>query len=143
MKKRLSLFKLSVFYTWLRVAYVEIREELLAAVQTASDRYIKMDLDESADRVQSLPKKRATYVYLFNLLCLFEYFIPSVQDYGIALKLQDTKLFREKLFNMLTVFTMLRTLGSNMYSRALYIFLQQWRYWEAKQVCSFYRLTFL
>ena len=137
MKNRPSLFKLSVFYTWLRVAYEDFRADLVTAVQTASTRYTRMNNDETADRVNALPKARATYIHLFNLLCLFEYFIPSVQDYGIALKLQDTQLLRQKLFNMLSVFTMLRTRGSNMYSRALFIFLQQWRYWEKKQVCYF------
>lgn len=135
MKKKPSLFKLSVIFTWLRVAYEEIRDELHAAVDAAKARYLKIDQDMSKGRAKDLPKAKATYVHLFNLLCLFEFFIPSVQDYGLALKLQDVQIFKQKLFNLLSVFTMLQTVGSNMYSRSLYIFLIQWLYWEKEKVC--------
>ena len=124
----------------MRVAYAELRPHLLDALAVAKKAYLLAERRFLSTPVAEIQRAKATYIHLVNLASLFEYFIPAVQDYGIALKVLDVPMFCEKIHNLLTVFVMLGTRGSNMYSRSLYLFLQFWQYWEDQQVPAWFRI---
>jgi hypothetical protein len=50
-----------------------------------------------------------------------EFAIPVLQDYGLAIKLCSANLFLKSFHRMLKLFIMLRSQGSNMYTRSMII----------------------
>jgi len=72
---------------------------------------------------------RSRYIHLLNLRALFEFFIPALQDYGVALKSNDWA-FRTCFYRMFLLFLCCTSKGSSDYKRCMYLFLHILRYWE-------------
>jgi len=121
-----------VFLTWLRLAYGSFREKLDDAIDAVKIAYLAKDKMRAGDPDVDISRLRSKYIYLLNLRFLFRFVIPTVQDYGLAIKLFDVKRFKTCLHRLLKFFFCVR--GSNPYSRAFYLFLQHWYYWEANNV---------
>src|SRR5689334_9873366 len=63
----------------------------------------------------------AKYVHLLNLRSLFEFTIPSIQDYGCTLKGNDWDAFF-RAFTRLTLFYLSCSTGASEYCRSMVIF---------------------
>jgi hypothetical protein len=84
----------------LRFAYPYIRPQLLASINEMRDGMLTYDIKlveslESGVKVAKLNPYRARYIHLINLQTLFEFCIPIIQDYGVALKSNDWVLFSQ------------------------------------------------
>ena len=74
---------------------------------------------------------RARYIHMFNLWSLLAYVIPAVQDYGIALKLNNNVDFMPRYLQLLLVLLMCDTLGARMYARNMTFFYALCVHWKA------------
>ena len=72
---------------------------------------------------------RAKFIHLCNLQSLFEYVIPAVQDYGLALKSNDWSSFHACYLRLLGVFLCCSSKGASDYQRSMYSFALLLRYW--------------
>jgi len=123
---------------WLHCIYPRIREPLAAALSRVKKRYLtEAHKAAKAPHVKSphLRLWRSRYTHLLNLQLLFEFFIPTVQDYGLSFKLNDFQNFKSCLYRLFLLFLTLNTPGSHMYTRGLYFFLVHLSYWEQENVC--------
>ena len=128
-----SLFKSSVFFTWLRLSYPQWRPELLEALTHLKQVYLAEDRETHKD-LQKWKLSKCYYLHTLNLYTLLEFAIPVIQDYGIAIKLNSLHLFMTCFEKMLLLFIMLRSRGSNMYSRSMLLFYGQLKYWMANKL---------
>ena len=71
----------------------------------------------------------ARYIRLINLQTLFEFCIPVIQDYGVALKSNDWVLFSQCYVSLVSFFVMCNGQGVGEYQRSLYCFTLMLRYW--------------
>jgi hypothetical protein len=133
--RRPSLFKSSVFFTWLRLSYPRFRAELLFTLQNLKEEYL--ELDHNPRRNKKLhAEAKARFIHCCNLYTLFEFAIPVLQDYGLAIKLCSLELFLKCFQRILKLFILLRSQGSNMYTRSMLIFWCHLNYWKKHKVSS-------
>ena len=84
----------STFFTWLRLSYPHFRPQLSNALARAAADLVASDLKhcqavgkrKSAGSNRLCPE-RSKYIHLYNLQTLFEFVIPTIQDYGTSPKL--------------------------------------------------------
>jgi hypothetical protein len=129
-----SLFKSSVFFTWLRISYPAFRPKLVETLEHLKSAYLTLERNPSPDQTL-LARHRASYIHCVNLYTLFEYAIPVLQDYGVAIKLKSTDSFRICFERLLLLFLLVRSSGSNMYTRSMVLFYGHWNYWAQNKVC--------
>jgi hypothetical protein len=129
----------ATFFTWLRLCYPAFRENLSRALKLSAAKLIESDLrfcKELSNSTRQLSKirknnlNRAAYIHLFNLQTLFEFVIPTVQDYGSTLKLNDWEQFLTCFQNLFALFAMCKSKGSTDYQRSMYAFLSLVSYWK-------------
>ena len=128
-----SLFKSSVFITWLRLSYPLFRDELRDTLFDLQADYLMKDREWPRSE-KIIEAARARFIHCLNLVTLFEFAIPVIQDYGTAIKLNSTERFLDCFHKLLLLLIMFRTQGSNMYSRSMVLFLGHWQYWSDNQV---------
>jgi len=96
----------SVFLTWLRIAYADFRDDLIATIDELKQQYLTEE-----DRTIRNPKKpslaKAYFIHVVNLYTLFEDAIPTIQDYGIAIKLHSADSFFLAFKKLFRLFLML------------------------------------
>jgi hypothetical protein len=128
-----SLFKSSIFFTWLRVAYPSFRDELIQTLDVLKVQYLETDrkLPRNTENIQAA---RARYIHCINLYSLFDYALPVLQDYGASIKLNAFELFISSFKKLLLLFMMLQSAGSNMYTRCMVIFLGHIKHWLDNKV---------
>ena len=138
--RRPKLLQSVTFLTWLRLAYPSVRPALTAAVvelrRLLVDWEVKQIRQVRDGKMEGKPENpfRARYVHLLNLQSLFEFAIPIIQDYGLALKGSDWKVFRrcsDRLFLLYCCFT---SKGAAEYQAGMYCSLRLLQYWEANQL---------
>jgi hypothetical protein len=132
--RRPPLVQSSTLFTWLRFAYPYIRPQLLASINEMRDGMLTYDIKlveslESGVKVPKLNPYRARYIHLINLQTLFEFCIPVIQDYGVALKSNDWVLFSQCYVSLVSFFVMCNGQGVGEYQRSLYCFTLMLRYW--------------
>ena len=86
-----SLFKSSVFFTWLRVSYPSFRDEMVQTVQQLKREYLQLDMSTPRDETK-ITESRARFIHSVNLSTLFEFVLPVLQDYGTVIKLNSYDL---------------------------------------------------
>src|SRR4051812_29483868 len=77
--------------------------------------------------VETTNPVRPRYIYLYNLFTLLNFTIPSVQDYGVALKLADVELFLKAYIQL--YITILNS-NSSLYMRCMlldYLLIVYWK----------------
>ena len=92
--RRPRLSHSSTFFTWLRLAYPQIRALLSASLYDIQMKMMTFELDRTrAIRLGQVTEKinlyRARYIHILNLQTLFEFCLPAIQDYGSLLKSND------------------------------------------------------
>ena len=133
-----SLFKSSIFFTWLRVSYPKFREDLLATLEQLKKEYL--DLDKANPRQEhEIVGARSRFIHCLNLYTLLEFAIPVLQDYGASIKLNSLELFLSCFNKLLLLFIMIQSAGSNMYIRCMVLFLGHLKHWREKKVCCLFR----
>ena len=68
-------------------------------------------------------------IHLLNLQCLFEFCIPSLQDYACTLKSNDWSSFYRCYKRMLLFFILCSSKGAADYARSMFLFDHLLRYW--------------
>lgn len=132
---RPKLTQSSTFFTWLRLAYPSFRQTLSDAVRAAKETFMEWSLqhtlDVKAGRVSEVKNNPhlARYIHLCNLQSLFEFVLPAVQDYGLALKSNDWSSFHACYLRLLGVFLCASSKGASDYQRSMYSFALLLRYW--------------
>ena len=124
--RRPPLIQSSTLFT-LRLAYPHFRPQLLASINEMRDGMLTYDIKlveslESGVKVPKLNPYRARYIQLINLQTLFEFCIPVIQDYGVALKSNDWVLFSQCYVSLVSFFVMCNGQGVGEYQRSLYCF---------------------
>ena len=123
-----SLFKSSVFFTWLRISYPDFRDELRERLIEFQLEYLTADREWPRNE-EKITLARAWFTHCLNLYTLFEYAIPVIQDYGTCIKLNSVTQFMQCFEKLLLLLIMFQSTGSHMYSRAMILFLGNWNYW--------------
>src|SRR6185437_5667063 len=78
---------------------------------------------------------RSRFIHLLNLNFMFEFCIPTIQDYGAALKLND---WERKCYDRLFLFfSMCTTKGVADYQRTMYVHMILMDYWKEKKLPVF------
>jgi hypothetical protein len=136
--RRPKLMQSSIFFSWLRLAYPGFRVKLHNAVATSQASMLQWErsravrvLEGKELKVQPNPF-RPQYVHLLNLETLFEFCIPCIQNYGIALKLNDWQSFLKCYLDLSFLFYCCTSKGSHDYQRTMYIFSMLLPYWSQK-----------
>ena len=125
--RRPRLSHSSTFFTWLRLAYPQIRALLSASLYDIQMKMMTSELDRTrAIRVGQVTEKmnryRSNYIHLLNLQTLFEFCLPAIQDYGSLLKNNDFLSFNIAFHNLLLLFILCRNKGSHDYQRTMLVF---------------------
>ena len=140
--RRPKLVQSATFLTWLRMAYPAFREQLKAAIGKVQASMILWERERirsirqglGLDRKSTSNPFRAPYVHLRNLETLFEFCIPCIQDYGIALKLNDFLAFGQACTSLFRFFACCSSKGSRDYQRSMYIFMLLSDYWGEERL---------
>jgi len=108
--RRPKLLQSVTFFSWLRLTYPHIRVTLQDAILNKRKELLDWEVKQlQAVREGKLEEKKSNphrqqYIHLLNLQTLFEFCIPVIQDYGLALKSNDWKTFKrcyQQLFLLL------------------------------------------
>jgi hypothetical protein len=73
---------------------------------------------------------RARFIHLYNLWTLMAFVIPAIQDYGIALKLNNNVDFMQRYLQLLLFLLYCDTPGAKMYVRNMTMFYGHLVYWK-------------
>jgi hypothetical protein len=97
-------------------------------------------IEHDAQMVQSLVDGKATerkdnpwryrYIHLLNLQTLFEFCIPVIQDYGVALKGNDYERYVVAITRLYLFYVICESKGSWDYKRSLFCCMLLLRYWH-------------
>ena len=82
----------ATFFTWLRLAYPQLKLQLIHAVTLLKSRVLSWEMGfiKKVRGGESVLDQKifflAGYVHLLDLQTLFEFVIPAIQDYGVSLR---------------------------------------------------------
>ena len=119
--RRPRLSHSSTFFTWLRLAYPEIRPLLSAALSDTQKQMMMFEIDhvrairDGKVLGTKINPFRARYIHLLNLHTLFEFCLPVIQDYGSLLKSNDFVSFLQSYHKLLLLFILCRHKGTDDY----------------------------
>ena len=106
----------STFFTWMRAAYPSFRGQLLSSLNTLKHLSLIYDVQYTINLKQKTVLKRNPfryrYIQLLNLMYLFEYVLPTIADYGSALKLNDWNAFKGAYLRLFRFFLCAKSQGT-------------------------------
>jgi hypothetical protein len=123
----------------MRLAYPQVRETLTGKITEMRNGMLAYDIKlaeslEQGELMSKINPFRARYLHLYNLKTLFEFCIPVIQDYGVALKNNDWQLFMKCFVSLVLFYVMCNGQGVLEYQRSLYCFFIMLRYWTYHQL---------
>jgi len=113
---RPKLVSSSTFFTWLRASYPSFRNKLLYALHLCRhlrDMY-SVQFTRTLRKKKILPQNPydMKVLQLHNLLYLFDFVLPTVSDYGCALKLNNWNLFNQAFIRIFRIFLSSKSQGT-------------------------------
>src|SRR6185437_4953333 len=136
LKRRPPLTQSATLLGWLRLAHPRIKDLLVEQLEYLRKQMVEFDMKTFTNiqevKGDDLPANpyRSRFIHLLNLNIMFEFCIPTIQDYGAALKLNDWEKFRKCYDRLFLFFSMCTTKGVADYQRTMYVHMILMDYWK-------------